>query len=251
MKGESFITVAGPKALENCGLFRKVVYMYGMNGNSVTVQTKMWYDPTLSFGIYGLPALRQLLGAIYIDANDTTNPTTSAMLHLSSVENLELELGRTKNGLEWLSYDAPEMTTSYIWRGEEALAMASMEKTCISLLSPVTEISSLSKNLAELESSILENTRRGHLSLECAPVPKKITIGGLSVTLLAIQGCDVYSAYEIGLAISRANQFLSENSVTLGTRTMLYDVFENVSYPSAKCEFLYSHLFVSKSNVIG
>ena len=40
MKGESFITVAGPKALENCALFRKVVY--GMNGNSVAVQTKMW-----------------------------------------------------------------------------------------------------------------------------------------------------------------------------------------------------------------
>jgi hypothetical protein len=122
--GESFITAAGPKAFESCGLFRKIVY--GKNGNSVEVQTKMWYEPTLSFDIYGLPALRKLLGAIYIDANDPINPTTSAILRPTFVEDLELELGRTKNGLEWLSYDAPRLTTSCIWRGDEALVMASI-----------------------------------------------------------------------------------------------------------------------------
>ena len=74
VNGESFITAAGPKAFENCGLFRKVVF--GKNGNSVEVQTKMWYDSTLTFDIYGLPALRKLLGAIYIDANDPINPIT-------------------------------------------------------------------------------------------------------------------------------------------------------------------------------
>ena len=121
----------------------------------------------------------------------------------------------------------------------------------LSTLSPVTEIGSLKKNLTKLESPTLENAQRGHLSLECASASKKTTIRGLSVTLLAIQGCDVHSAHEIGLANSRAGFSSSENSDALSTRTMLYEAFEKVPYPSAEYEFLYSHQLVSKSNGIG
>ena len=201
VEGESVITVAGPKALENCALFRKVVY--GTNGNSVTVQTKMWYDPTLRFDIYGLAALRKLLGAIYIDANDPINPTTSAILRLSSAENMELELGRTENGLEWLSYDAPEMTAPCIWLGEEALAMASMMKSCISTLYPVTMIGTLNKCLLDYSFQPTVGNA-GHIFFECTTIAKRTTLRGLSVALLAIQECDIYSAHEIGLANSWA-----------------------------------------------
>ena len=154
VKGESFIIVAGPKALEDCGLFRKTVY--GKNGNSVEVQTRMWYDPTLNFDIYGLPALRKLLGAVYIDADDPVKPTTSAILRLTFAENLELELGRTNNGLEWLNYDAPKLITTSISRNIETLAYPLQ-------LSPTAGIGALSMNTTTLESFTLGNTRRDQI----------------------------------------------------------------------------------------
>ena len=43
----------------------------------------------------------------------------------------------------------------------------------------------------------------------------------------------------------------ADNPDNLVIRTMLYDVFGKVPYPSAQYKFQYSHLFVSKSKDIG
>ena len=96
---------------------------------------------------------------------------------------VELELGRTRNGLEWLSYDAPRNVAMHVWRGEEALAMSSMQKPYLSLLSSGAGMGPLGKNLTELEAAILDHTRRGHPSPKRASISRKATKGGLRVTL--------------------------------------------------------------------
>ena len=117
--------------------------------------------------------------------------------------------------------------------------MASMVRTCLSLLSSGAGMGSFSKNLTELESAILDHTRRGHPSLKRAFVSKKTTKGGLTVTtegmrLLAMQGCDICNAYKIKLVDPKAKHSLSENPDNLVIRIMLYDVFGKVPYPSAQ-----------------
>ena len=252
--GESFITAAGPKSFEMSGFFRKVVY--GMDGVSVEVPTVMWYDPSLAFDIYGLPALRKLMGAVYIDADSPVAPTLPARLRLTFVGDLELKLGRTKNGLEWLSYDAPRVVALSVWSEDDAHALSGKGNASLSVMSSGAGMGPLAKNLTELEAAILDHTRRGHPSLKRAAFSRKVTVGGLTVTRegtrqLAILGCDVCNAYKIKLVDPKAKHSPSENPDNLTIRIMLYDVFGKVPYPSAQYKYQYSHLFVSKLKTIG
>ena len=252
--GESFITAAGPKSFEMSGFFRKVVY--GMDGVSVEVPTVMWYDPSLAFDIYGLPALRKLMGAVYIDADSPVAPTLPARLRLTFVGDLELRLGRTKNGLEWLSYDAPRVVALSVWSEDDAHALSGKGNASLSVMSSGAGMGPLAKNLTELEAAILDHTRRGHPSLKRAAFSRKVTVGGLTVTRegtrqLAILGCDVCNAYKIKLVDPKAKHSPSENPDNLTIRIMLYDVFGKVPYPSAQYKYQYSHLFVSKLKTIG
>ena len=94
--------------------------IYGSDGTSVELRTVYYYEPSLPFDIYGSAVLRKHLGSIYVDSDHPTAPTVPAVLRLTFAGDIELPLGRTSNGLEWLSYQPPRGVAAVVWGQKDA-----------------------------------------------------------------------------------------------------------------------------------
>ena len=118
LAANNFVTAAGPKSFKEKGFMCKTIY--GSDGTFVELITVYYYEPSLPFDIYGSAVLRKHLGSIYVDSDHPTAPTVPAVLRLTFAGDIELPLGRTSNGLEWLSYQPPRGVAAVVWGQKDA-----------------------------------------------------------------------------------------------------------------------------------
>ena len=253
---KSFTTAAGTKSFDTKGLMVKSVF--GMNGVSVKLKAWFYFERSLPFDIYGFHVMRQLLGALYIDSDHPTRPSVPAKLRLKFAGDIELTLGRTENGLEWLFNELPPAPMPrQIWALTEASALSLVETSiksttavCMPTLSSGAGMGKLQASLSPLEAAILDHVIRGHPSLKRQVASRPTTEGGLIITEagireLAILGCDVCNAYRITLFDPKEKKTVVENGAS-AIRLLLTDSFGKVETPSAQYKYQYAHLALIK-----
>ena len=245
----SFVTAAGPKSFSQKAFMVKTIY--GSNGTSVDLRTNFYYEASLPFDIYGSAVLRSCLGSIYVDSDHPTAPTYPAVLRLLFAGDIELPLGRTTNGLEWLSYQPPRQIAAPVWETCDA----ELHAACSNAISTGAGMGKLGAALSELEKATLDHMMRGHPSLRRQLISSRSTVGGLTLTkmglkMLAALGCDHCNAYKIKLVDPKEHHSIPP-TVKEVIRFLLYDVFGLVPYKSVQYGYQYGHLFVAKQKKIG
>ena len=93
--------------------------------------------------------LRANWGSTYVDSDHPTNWTVGPYLKLKFAGDVILELGRTANGLEWLSYDAPRAIMQ-CWQGDEALIDSMLSGAMFPLLSSGAGMGKIGKALTDV-----------------------------------------------------------------------------------------------------
>ena len=245
----SFVTAAGPRSFSQKAFMVKTIY--GSNGTSVDLRTNFYYEASLPFDIYGSAVLRSCLGSIYVDSDHPTAPTYPAVLRLLFAGDIELPLGRTTNGLEWLSYQPPRQVAAPVWETCDA----ELHAACSNAISTGAGMGKLGAALSELEKATLDHMMRGHPSLRRQLISSRSTVGGLTLTkmglkMLAALGCDHCNAYKIKLVDPKEHHSIPP-TVKEVIRFLLYDVFGLVPYKSVQYGYQYGHLFVAKQKKIG
>ena len=253
VSGEDFTTAMGVKSLTKKAYMSK--HVFGKNGMSAPLTDYFWYDPTLPFDIYGSPMLRANWGSTYVDSDHPTNWTVGPHLKLKFAGDIILELGRTANGLEWLSYDAPRAIMQ-CWQGDEALIDSMLSGAMFPLLSSGAGMGKIGKALTDVEAAVLDHSLRGHPSLQRMVVSSKTTtVNGLKLTAegvrqLAILGCDHCNALKIKLVQPKENVQPGDVPEGQAIRIILYDSFGVVPWPSAQYGFQHAHMYGSKSKKV-
>ena len=258
-----FSTAGGKTEVSFDGIYKRT--MYGASGTSVSFTARWYYDPNMPFDVVGKAALRKELGAKYFDAEDATatRPPIPPRIKLSEYGDVELTLGVSPNGLEWLSYQCPRHTCLTAIADENALSNAEAttlrsSETIMTKTSSGVGMEPMEKVLTPLQKATLEHVRLGHPSLRRMMETLKKTNGGFTVTKdalreLAYNGCDLCNSVKIKLTDPKKQvvSSRSELQTTNPIHTILYDSFGLVSVPSAQFGYHHAHMFYSHKRNVG